>query len=225
MNRAPVFRNRAHAGSWLAQHLRQFSGPETVVLGIPRGGVIVAAEVAHRLGALLDVAVARKLPAPGRPEFAIGAVTPTGGLFLDAAAIQWLGVGDPYLRGVIEKERREAERRERVFRGGEPAAPLTGKTVIVVDDGLATGATMRAALRAVRQAKPARLIAAAPVGSPEACGHVCREADEIVCPLEESDFLAVGSFYVDFTQTTDREVHEALERSHTAPLAGAGSKP
>jgi predicted phosphoribosyltransferase len=221
----PIFRNRSHAGSWLAEHLRRFRGPETVVLGIPRGGVMVAAEVARSLGARLDVAVARKLPAPGQPELAIGAVTPTGGLFLDAEAIRWLGVGDPYLRGVIEKERAEAERRERSFRGGEPAQSVAGKVAILVDDGLATGATMRAALRTLRQAGPKRLIVAAPVGSPEACHNLRAEADEVVCPVEEPDFQAVGRFYEDFTQTSDREVQEALERSHSAPLAGAGSQP
>jgi predicted phosphoribosyltransferase len=194
-----------------------------VVLGIPRGGVVVAAEVARSLGARLDVAVARKLPAPGQPELAIGAVTPSGGLFLDAEMIRWLGVGDPYLRGVIEKERVEAERRERAFRGSEPAQPIAGKVAIVVDDGLATGATMRAALRALRLAGPKRLIAAAPVGSPEACHQLRAESDEVVCPLEVPDFQAVGRFYEDFTQTTDREVQDALARSHTAPVAGAGS--
>lgn len=221
----PMFRNRSHAGSWLAEHLKRFRGPETVVLGIPRGGVMVAAEVARSLGARLDVAVARKLPAPGQPELAIGAVTPTGGLFLDAETIHWLGVGDPYLRGVIEKERVEAERRERAFRGAEPPVSVAGKVAIVVDDGLATGATMRAALRSLRDAKPKRLIAAAPVGSPEACRHLRAEADEVVCPVEEPDFQAVGRFYEDFAQTSDREVQDALEQSHNAPLAGAGSTP
>lgn len=219
----PVFRNRAHAGAWLAEHLRRFRGPETVVLGIPRGGLIVASEVAHSLGAKLDVAVARKLPAPGQPEVAIGAVTPTGGLFLDAEVIHWLGVGDPYLRGVIAKEQAEAQRRENLFRAIAPAQPIAGKTVIVVDDGLATGATMRAAVRALRKALPRRLIAAAPVASPEACHALRGEVDEVVCPLEVPDFGAVGRFYEDFTQTTDREVQETLERSHSAPLAGAGS--
>jgi predicted phosphoribosyltransferase len=219
----PVFRNRAHAGAWLAEHLRRFRGPETVVLGIPRGGLIVAAEVAHSLGAKLDVAVARKLPAPGQPEVAIGAVTPTGGLFLDAEAIHWLGVGDPYLRGVIAKEQTEAARRETELRTIAPAQPLAGKTVIVVDDGLATGATMRAAVRALRKALPKRLIAAAPVASPEACHALRGEVDEVVCPLEVPDFGAVGRFYEDFRQTSDSEVQDALERSHNAPLTGAGS--
>lgn len=218
----PIFRNRTHAGWWLAQHLRRFRGPETVVLGIPRGGVIVAAEVARSLGAKLDVAIARKLPAPGQPELAIGAVTPTGGLFLDAETIRWLGVGDPYLRGVIEKERQEAARREQAFRAGAPAQSITGKVAIVVDDGLATGATMRAAVRALKLAKPQRLVVAAPVASPEACHALQREADEVVCPLEVPDFGAVGGFYEDFTQTSDQEVQEALGQSHDTPLVGAG---
>ena len=218
----PVFRNRSHAGSWLAQHLRRFRGPETVVLGIPRGGVIVAAEIARSLGAKLDVAVARKLPAPGQPEVAIGAVTPAGGLFLDAQAIHWLGVGDPYLRGVIAKERAEAERRERAFRANAPAEPLAGKVAILVDDGLATGATMRAAVRSLRQATPRRLVVAAPVGSPDACHALRSEADEVVCPVEVPDFGAVGRFYENFTQTSDAEVLDALEQSHHGPVAGAG---
>jgi predicted phosphoribosyltransferase len=218
----PIFRNRSHAGSWLAEHLRRFRGPETVVLGIPRGGVIVAAEIARSLGAKLDVAIARKLPAPGQPEVAIGAVTPAGGLFLDAEAIHWLGVGDPYLRGVIARERAEAERRERAFRATVPAESITGKVAIVVDDGLATGATMRAAVRALRQATPRRLIVAAPVGSPEACHALRSEADEVVCPVEVPDFGAVGRFYENFTQTSDAEVLDALEQSQHGPVAGAG---
>jgi predicted phosphoribosyltransferase len=220
-----MFRNRSHAGSWLGAHLRRFRGPETVVLGIPRGGVIVAAEVARSLGARLDVAIARKLPAPGHPEVAIGAVTPGGGLFLDAALIRWLGVGDRYLKEVIAQERTEAQRRERVVHGNQPAPSIAGKVAIVVDDGLATGATMRAALRALRQAGPRRLIAAAPVGSPEACHALRAEADEIVCPLEVPDFQAVGRFYDDFTQTSDDDVQDALAASHNAPVAGAGSLP
>jgi putative phosphoribosyl transferase len=221
----PIFRNRNHAGSWLSAHLRRFRGPDTVVLGIPRGGVIVAAEVARSLGARLDVAVARKLPAPGHPELGIGAVTPSGGLYLDAALIHRLGVGDRYLKAVIEQERIEAQRRESAFHGDRPAPAIAGKVVIVVDDGLATGATMRAALRALRQAGPRRLIAAAPVGSPEACHALRAEADEVVCPLEVPDFQAVGWFYEDFAQTSDDDVQDALAASHDAPLAGAGSQP
>ncbi len=144
----PFFRNRGHAGAWLAEHLRRFRGPETVVLGIPRGGVVVAAEVAHSLGAKLDIAVARKLPAPGQPELAIGAVTPTGGLFLDAELIRWLGVVYPYLLGVIEKERIEGERRERVFRDDAPPHSISGKVAIVVDERGETGAMTRAELTA-----------------------------------------------------------------------------
>lgn len=222
MNPELIFRDRRHAGTWLAQYLRRFRGPDTVVLGIPRGGVIVAAEVARSLGAKLDVAVARKLPAPGHPELAIGAVTPTGGLFLDTAAISYLGVGDPYLRGVVAKEQAEAQRRERAYHQGVAAAPIAGKVAIVVDDGLATGATMRAAVRALRQQRPKRLVAAAPVASPEACHALQREVDEVVCPLEVPDFGGVSRFYEDFTQTADEEVLDALQQPQDGPMAGAG---
>lgn len=217
-----MFRDRRHAGTWLAQYLRRFGGPDTVVLGIPRGGVIVAAEVARSLGAKLDVAVARKLPAPGHPEVAIGAVTPTGGLFLDTAAIRYLGVGDPYLRGVIAKEQAEAQRRERAYHEDTAPAPITGKLTIVVDDGLATGATMRAVVRALRKQYPKRLVAASPIASPEACHALQREVDEVVCPLEVPDFGGVSRFYEDFTQTSDEEVLDALHQSQDGPMAGAG---
>jgi predicted phosphoribosyltransferase len=189
------------------------------VLGIPRGGVVVAAEAARILGARLDVAVARKLPAPGHPELAIGAVTAAGGLLLDTAAIELLHVPQEYLRRTIESERAEAQRREREFRGAATPPSLVDKVVIVVDDGLATGATMRAALRTLRAAMPRLLVAAAPVGSPDGCRAARLEADEVVCPFQLPGFGAVGAYYLDFTQTTDREVHELLERSHDSPLA------
>jgi len=223
MQPEPIFRDRAEAGRLLSRHLDRFRGPETVVLGIPRGGVVVAAEVARSLGARLDIAVARKLPAPDHPELAIGAVTAAGGLLLDTEVIRWLGVPETFVRNAIETERAEAARRERAFRGGEAPPPLVDRVVILVDDGLATGATMRAALRAVRQSMPCRLIAAAPVGSPEGCRAARFEADEVVCPFQLPDFGAVGFFYEDFNQTSDREVQDLLERSRSAPVAGAGS--
>lgn len=223
MHQDPIFKDRVDAGRLLARHLHAFRGLETVVLGIPRGGVVVAAEVARALGARLDVAVARKLPAPGHPELAIGAVTANGGLVLDTEAIQALGVSEQYLRSAIDAERAEAQRRERVFRQGAPPAPLIDRTVIVIDDGLATGATMRAALRAVRPAMPQQLLAAAPVGSRQGCRAVRVEADDVICPFELLDFGAVGAFYEDFTQTTDREVQDLLAQFGSAVTGDAWS--
>jgi predicted phosphoribosyltransferase len=217
------FENREEAARALAQKLAPYRGRNPLVLAIPRGAAVMARIIADELDGEMDIVLVRKLRAPGQPELAIGAVTPTGGLFLDAELIRWLGVGDPYLRGVIEMERVEAERRERAFRGDEASQPIGGKVAIVVDDGLAPGATMRAARRALRQAGPKRLIAAAPVGSPEACHYLQAEADEVVCPFEVPDFQGVGRFYEDFTQTSDREVQDALAESHDAPVAGAGS--
>lgn len=225
MRTEPLFRDRVDAGRLLARHLQGFRDPETVVLGIPRGGVVVAAAVARELNARLDVTVARKLPAPHHEELAIGAVTAAGGLVLDTDTIRALAVPDAHLRAVIDSERAEAMRRERVFRLGFAPTPLLDRVVIVVDDGLATGATMRAALRAVRSAVPRRLIAAAPVGSAEGCRAVRGEADELVCPFQLLDFGAVGRFYQDFAQTTDREVQDLLAQFRDAPLMEAETRP
>lgn len=226
MDIEPLFGDRMAAGRLLARHLDRFRGPETVVLGIPRGGVIVAAEVARSLGARLDLAIAQKLPAPVNPEVAIGAVTASGGLYLDTALIRWLDVPVDYLREAIEQARAETARREQHFRGAMTPAILENRCVIVVDDGLATGATMRAALRAVRRSMPVRLVAAAPVGSPEGCAAARLEADEVVCPFELQEFGAVGVYYEDFHQITDSEVRHALrDAEHRAPastLSGEG---
>ncbi|HEX6107096.1 MAG TPA: phosphoribosyltransferase family protein, partial [Gemmatimonadales bacterium] len=163
------YRNRAEAGAALARALERYRGEHPVVLGIPRGGVPVAAAVARALGGELDVAVARKLGAPMHEELAVGAVTADGGRFLNQDVIDALGVSEEYLSQITEEQMGEARSREQRFRGGRPPAPLGGRTVILVDDGLATGATMRAAARSVLARGPARLIVAVPVGAAATC--------------------------------------------------------
>jgi putative phosphoribosyl transferase len=206
-----VFRDRRDAGERLAAALERYRGGDVLVLGLPRGGVVVAAEVARRLGAELDVLVARKLGSPVSAELAIGAVTANGGRFLNEDVIRELGVAEPYIAAVTQVQQAEARRREARLRRGRPAPRVAGRTVIVVDDGLATGATMRAAVRAVRQQQPARLVVAVPVGSPDACAALRREADEVVCLHEPAPFGAVGSWYQRFEQTEDAEVERLLE--------------
>ena len=205
-----LFRDRADAGRALARHLSAYRGRHVVVLGIPRGGVPVASEVAWELDAELDVVVARKLGAPGFEELAIGAVTANGGRFLNESLIRELGVSTSYLEAVTARERAEALRREAEFRGTGPPAVLEGRSVIIVDDGLATGATMRAAVRSVRQRRPGRLIVAVPVGAPDACAALRSEADEVVCPHEPAAFFAVGAYYDRFEPTEDDEVRRLL---------------
>lgn len=204
------FRDRTDAGGQLAAALDRYGGGDVLVLGIPRGGVPVAAEVARRLGGELDVIVARKLGAPLQPELAIGAVTANGGLYLDRVAIDELGVPDSYLKAAIGLESAEARRREELFRGARPAAPIEGRTVIVVDDGLATGATMRAALRSVAKHGPERLIAAVPVGAADSLAMLRAEADEVVCLLTPEPFWAVGLYYQEFEPVEDQVVMEIL---------------
>jgi predicted phosphoribosyltransferase len=218
----PLFRDRREAGRRLAERLQRYRGQDVLVLGIPRGGVPVAAALADRLDADLDIVVARKLGAPGQPELAIGAVTANGGRFLDQAIIDELGVGSHYLATVVAEQMAEARRREAWLRGIRPARPITGRTVIVVDDGLATGATMRAAVRSVRQQRPARLVVAVPVGSRQACEALRREADEVICLATPEPFWAVGLYYADFTPTEDAEVQallQAADRPRPAPEA------
>jgi predicted phosphoribosyltransferase len=226
----PLFRDRVEAGAQLAGQLQQYRGQGALVLGIPRGGVPVAAEVARALDADLDVAVARKLGSPISPELAIGAVTANGGRFLNEEVIRDLQVSPAYIEAVTAEQRAEAERREQRFRGGRPPQRMQGRTVILVDDGLATGATMRAAVRAVRRQQPARLVVAVPVGSREACVALAEETDEVVCLHMPDPFWAVGLYYERFEPVEDGEARATLEAFHasrartaaaTQPVGGA----
>jgi len=215
----PLFRDRRDAGRALAARLERYRGSDTLVLGLPRGGVVVAAEVARRLGAELDVVVARKLGAPISPEVAIGAVTASGERVLNEELIRELDVSEAYLRGVTALEEREARRREAWLRGNRPPPRIAGRSVIAVDDGLATGATLRAALRSVRKQSPARLVVAVPVGSRQACEALRAEADEVVCLYAPASFSAVGSYYLRFEQTSDDEVRRLLQEAGPPELA------
>jgi len=205
-----IYRDRDDAGASLAQELERYRGEHPVVLGIPRGGVPVAAQVAQRLGAELDVIVARKLGAPGHEELAIGAVTADGARFLNQGAVRSLAVGEGYLDRITARETAEARRREQRFRGAQGPVALRGRLVILVDDGLATGATMRAAARAIRARGAGRLVIAAPVGSADAVAALSTEADEVVCPRQPEPFIAIGLHYRDFPQVDDDAVLELL---------------
>ena len=211
----PLFRDRRDAGAQLGERLAEtYEGEHALVLGIPRGGVPVAAEVASRLNAGLDVVVARKLGAPGYEELAIGAVTANGGRFLNDDVIRELNVTEAYIEAVTAEQQGEARRREERFREGRAAAEFTGRTVIIVDDGLATGATMRAAVRSVRRGGPARIVVAVPVGSVQACAALAGEADDVVCLFAPEAFWAVGYYYEHFEPTEDDEVQAILSAAH-----------
>ena len=207
------FRDRAEAGQLLAERLRRYADrDDVVVLALPRGGVPVAYEVATALRAPLHVFVVRKLGVPGHEELAMGAIASGGLLVLDEALVRRLGLAGAQLERAIADESRELERREEAYGGRDPP-DLTGKTVILVDDGLATGATMRAAALAVRRLDPARLVVAVPVAAEETCDQFRDVADEIVCEVTPRPFRAVGLWYDDFSQTTDDEVRELVGRA------------
>ncbi|MFD7280847.1 phosphoribosyltransferase [Streptomyces sp. NPDC059862] len=211
------FRDRAHAGRELAEHLRilQEKGtlPDPVVLALPRGGVTVAREVARALGAPLDVLVVRKIGAPAHEEFGVGAIAGDDPPLFDARALNQLGLTEEELAPVVARERAELHRREQRYRQGRPAAELKGRTAIVVDDGLATGSTARAAVQAVRRREPERVVVAAPVCSHEATNLLRGDADDVVCLMRPSPFHAVGLWYEDFEQLTDDDVLDALHGS------------
>ncbi|HSA54268.1 MAG TPA: phosphoribosyltransferase family protein [Gemmatimonadaceae bacterium] len=210
----PLFQDRRDAGRQLGSRLAAHAHrDDTLVLGLPRGGVIVASEVARALEAPLDVLVVRKLGAPHNEEFAIGAIASGGVVVVDRDLVRGLQVPPWELEALIGRERRELQRRELLYRGARPFPSLADRVVIVVDDGLATGATMRAAVDALRERRPARVIAAAPVGASEACEMLVRVADACVCAAIPEPFGGVGVWYEDFAQTTDEEVIAVLEQA------------
>lgn len=215
-----LFDDRADAGRRLASALEPYRARRPLILGIPRGGVPVAAEVARLLEAELDVVVARKLGAPGSPELAIGAVTANGGRYLNVEIIRELGVSPAYIESATNIQRAEAERREARFRDGAPAPAVQGRVVIVVDDGLATGATMRASVRSVRQGGPAALVAAIPVGAAQSCLALRGEVDALVCLYELEDFWAVGLYYRHFEPAEDEHVRDLLGQARQRIFAG-----
>ena len=205
------FRDRADAGRRLAARLDSFAGREgVVVLALPRGGVPVGFELARALGAPLDVLCVRKLGAPGQEELALGAIASGGVRVLNEAVVAELGVSEQEIDRLAAVEERELERRENAYRLGRPPVEIAGRTAIVVDDGLATGASMKAAARAVRLQRPARIVVAVPVAAARTCRELRDEADEVVCASTPWPFVSVGSWYDDFSQTTDDEVRELL---------------
>lgn len=209
-----IFHDRAEAGRLLADKLADYAGrSDVVVLGLPRGGVPVAFEVARQLHAPLDVFLVRKLGVPGYEELAMGALATGGVRVLNADVVRALGISEDIIESVAAKEQDELERRERVYRGNHPSLDVGGRIVILVDDGLATGSTMRAAAAALRQQGPARIVIAVPVGAQETCGELRAEVDEIVCLRTPEPFHAVGLWYKNFSQTTDQEVRELLQRA------------
>src|SRR5437660_2663957 len=209
-----LFENRRHAGSVLAGLLKHYADrPDVVVLALPRGGVPVAYEVARALNAPLDVFLVRKLGVPGHEEFAMGAIATGGVRVLNEGIVRDLGIGREAIEEIARKEERELERREAAYRGSCGSPDVEGRTVILVDDGLATGSTMRAAAQALRKLRPERIVIAVPVAAAETCEEFRREVDEIVCGRTPQPFQAVGLWYEDFSQTTDEEVRDLLERS------------
>ena len=205
------YRDRRHAGVELARHLADVKGQDVVVLALPRGGVPVAFEVARALDAPLDVFVVRKLGLPGHPEFAMGALASGGVRVLNDEVVRLYRIPEQAVEAIAQDEQTELERRERAYRSQRPALDVRGHTVVLIDDGLATGSTMKAAVEAVRALSPARIIVAVPVGSPDTCREFAGIADEIVCARRPEHFAAVGQWYDDFRQTTDEEVRELLQ--------------
>jgi putative phosphoribosyl transferase len=209
-----LFENRAVAGEKLATKLLRYANrPDVLVLALPRGGVPVAYQVARALRAPLDVFIVRKLGVPGYEELAMGAIASGGVRVMNADIARHIDFPQTVIDSVAQREAKELRRRERLYRGNRPAPNVQGRTVILVDDGLATGSTMRAAAVALRQMRPSKVIVAVPVAAPEICAEFRSEVDEVVCAATPDPFMAVGAWYADFSQTTDQEVRDLLERA------------
>ncbi len=212
-----LFNDRADAGRYLAAELGSYAGrDDVVVLALPRGGVPVAYEVARALNAPLEVFLVRKLGAPDDEEFAMGAIASGGPPVMNQWVVDALRIPASTLEAIVAREKQELERRERTYRGGRPFADVRGKTVILVDDGIATGFTMRAAIAALREQQVARLVVAVPLAPSTACHELRVEADEVVCVVEPRGFLTIGQWYRDFGQVSDAEVLTLLERARPA---------
>jgi putative phosphoribosyl transferase len=227
-----VFRDRSEAGRLVASQLAHYADrPDVLVLALPRGGVPIGHEVAQRLHVPMDVFIVRKLGVPGHEEFAMGAVATGGVRVLNEQVINALGIPGYVVDAVAQWEQRELERRAQLYRGNRPPPDVRGKTVILVDDGLATGSTMLAAVEALRRLGPARIVVAVPVASPDTCELLKDKVDEVICAVTPEPFYAVGLWYRDFSQTSDEEVRELLashqpgaDRGREA-LSSASSKP
>jgi putative phosphoribosyl transferase len=216
-----LFRDRADAGRYLAVQLKKYvKDAHVLVLALPRGGVPVAFEVARKLHAPLDIFLVRKLGVPGQEELAMGAIATGGVLAPNDDVIRALEISDETIASVAARERQELLRRERQYRGDRPAPKLAGRTIILVDDGLATGSSMRAAVAAVRKQNPARIIIAVPVAAASTCAELAQEVDEVICAITPEPFQAVGIWYADFSQTTDEEVRTLLEQAAETRMAG-----
>ena len=213
MQRRP-FHDRSEAGRLLGEKLAGYANrPDVLVLALPRGGVPVAYEVARAIGAPLDVFLVRKLGVPGHEEFAMGAIATGGIRVLNDEVVGGLKIPDYVIEAVAAWEQQELTRRERLYRGDRPPPDVRGRTVILIDDGLATGATMHAAIKALQQRQPARIVVAVPTASPETCEEMRAEVDEVICAITPEPFYSVGLWYEDFSQTTDEEVRDLLARS------------
>ena len=217
-----LLRDRREAGRLLAEMLTSYSGrDDVVVLGLPRGGVVVAFEVAKALNVPLDVFLVRKLGAPGQEELAVGAIASGGVRVMNSDVVDALGLSDSQIEAVAAREQVELERRERAYRGGAKPLDLVGKTVILVDDGLATGASMRTAIRSLKSHRPGRIVVAVPTAPRSTCIALKREVDEAICLMTPEPFYAIGQWYLDFSQTSDEEVVALLQAA--AGFGGAGA--
>ncbi|HWP58418.1 MAG TPA: phosphoribosyltransferase [Candidatus Acidoferrales bacterium] len=220
-----VFEDRADAGQRLAQKLRNYADrSDVLVLALPRGGVPVAYEVARALGVPLDVFLVRKLGVPGHEELAMGAIATGGVRVVNETVIREIGISPETIDAVAEREAAELARREQLYRGEAPPPDVRGRTAILVDDGLATGASMRAAARALRRMEPSKIVVAVPVAAVDVCAELRREVDDVVCLVAPELFMSVGSWYGDFSQTTDDEVRELLARARQERESKAESR-
>ncbi len=220
-----IFKNRQDAGQKLAEKLTEYAGRDDVlILALPRGGVPVAFEVAQKLNAPLDVFLVRKLGVPGHEELAMGAIASGGVRVLNERTINYLNIPEEIIDRVVAKEQRELERREIEYRDALPPPVVRGKTVILVDDGLATGSTMRAAVIALKQMKPDKIVVAVPVASDESCREFRQAVDATICVITPEPFYGVGLWYEDFSQTTDEEVRELLKKSEQKFQTSASAK-